>query len=264
MGNLFIVISILANVLSAIFAQDLDMGMMEDTHPDHSWYQLISEPGDFGFSGTARTRTWCIGKHDERTVCREDPFLMLDDIKSFFHENCQCSISDYLVSTEGDICMEALEGATKLGLKHFVPGRDSMSALLTTREARTMVDLDERYQQRFHEPASSNPNLVYGLGDNADFQSWSAVSGKIPTYRLSTSNSRYWLPAHQRWMSAKERLVSMGWPVCPAMSKAMNVPLIGASDFKRASDLIKVIGNSMHLQSTGVLQLIALACFGPS
>ena len=174
------------------------------------------------------------------------------------------TVSDYLVSTDGDVYMEAMEAATKMGLKHFVPGRDSMSVLLSSREARTMVELNERYEQKYKQPATSNPNLVYGLGDNADFQSWSAGSGKVPTYRLSTSNSRYWLPAHQRWMTAKERLISMGWPVCPAMSHALDVPLIGASDPKRAFDLIKVIGNSMHLQSTGVLQLIALACFGPS
>lgn len=240
------------------------MGMLEDTHPDHSWYQLFSEPGDFGFAGTARHRTWCIGKHEGRSVCREDPFMMLDNIKAFFKENCQCTVSDYLVSTDGDVYMEAMEAATKMGLKHFVPGRDSMSVLLSSREARTMVELNERYEQKYKQPATSNPNLVYGLGDNADFQSWSAGSGKVPTYRLSTSNSRYWLPSHQRWMTAKERLISMGWPVCPAMSHALDVPLIGASDPKRAFDLIKVIGNSMHLQSTGVLQLIALACFGPS
>ena len=49
------------------------MGMLEDTHPDHSWYQRFSEPGDFGFAGTARHRTWCIGKHEGRSVCREIP-----------------------------------------------------------------------------------------------------------------------------------------------------------------------------------------------
>ena len=238
------------------------MGMMEDTHPEHCWYQLFSEPGDFGFSATARHRTWCIGSHEDRTVCREDPFIILGKIKEFFHENCQCKLSDYLVSTDGDVHMEALETAAKLGMKHFVPGRDPMTLIMNHRECRTMVELDDRYEQKFHESSKTNPNLVYGLGDNADYQSWSASSGKIPTYRLSTTSSRYWLPYHQRWMTAKERLVSMGWPVCPAMSHAMDVPLIGALDPKRAFDLIKVLGNSMHLQSTGVLQLIALTCFG--
>ncbi|CAL1138956.1 unnamed protein product, partial [Cladocopium goreaui] len=43
-----------------------------------------------------------------------------------------------------------------------------------------------------------------------------------------------------------ERLVAMGFPVVQSMAQALQVPLVGASDRKRAADLIKVIGNSMH------------------
>ena len=243
--------------------QELDFGMLEECHPDHLWHQMFSEPADFGFSGTARRRTWCIGQHTQRTTCLQDPFEMLDSIKSFFHEHCQCEIHDYLVATDAEVNLELMDMATAQGLSSFVPGRDNPTILLSSREARTKVALDEMYFKRTGELASQNKNLVYGLGDNASFCSWSAASGKVPTFRLSTSSAKYWLPAQSRWMTSKERLVAMGFPVVQSMAQALDVPLVGASDRMRAADLLRVIGNSMHLQTCGVFQLLALACYGP-
>lgn len=59
-------------------AQELDMGMVRDTHPDHDFYQLFSEPCDFGFGGVARLRTWTIGAHRERTTALHDPFELIE------------------------------------------------------------------------------------------------------------------------------------------------------------------------------------------
>lgn len=238
--------------------------MLEESHPKHDWFQLFSEPGDFGFSGTARYRTWCIGSHKELSCCRSDPFEIYDAIKDHFKENCQCQVHDYLIATNAEVSLQAMDAATELGLTHFVPGRDSMSILLNHREAKTVAQLNLDYECRFGIPARSAQNLIYGLADNADYHSWSAVSGKIPTYRFSQHKARYWLPSLNRWLTPRERLVSMGWPVCPAMAEGMNVPAIGASDRIRAEELAKVIGNSMHLQTAGILQLLALACFGPT
>lgn len=54
------------------------MGMVRDTHPDHDFYQLFSEPCDFGFGGVARLRTWTIGAHRERTTALHDPFELIE------------------------------------------------------------------------------------------------------------------------------------------------------------------------------------------
>lgn len=236
------------------------MGMLEDCHPDHAWYQFISEPGHLGFAGTARERTWVIGSHMELTTCTSDPYEIYDDIRSWFTDYCQCKVSDYLVASEQEVRMEALEVANKLGLAHFVPGPSPMSILLNHRESDVARDLNEKYFQRTGYRPDSNPNLVYGLGDSAQYCSWSAASGKIPTYRLSTCNSKFWLPKYGRWMTCKERLLSMGFPVVGEVARSMRVPLIGAANVKRASD---IIGNSMHLQTCGVFQLLALSCFNP-
>jgi hypothetical protein len=52
----------------------------------------------------------------------------------------------------------------------------------------------------------------------------------------------------------------MGWPCLPEIGRSLGTPLFGATDPKRASDLL---GNGMHFQSSGIFQLIALSCFGP-
>ena len=237
------------------------MGMLEDTHGSHDWHQMFSTPSDFGFCGTARDRTWVIGSHSELTQCRIDPYEVLEAIKCYFIDNeIQCRVSDYLIATEAEVRMEEMEAAQKLKLKNYIPGSSPRSLLLSHREAKVACELDEKYLLRTGHQPCTNPDLVYGLGDNADYCSWSAISGKIPTYRLSTSSSKYWVPAMNRWLTSKERLLSMGFPVIGEVATAMRVPLIGASDVKRASD---IIGNSMHLQTSGIFQLLSLACFSP-
>lgn len=165
------------------------MGMLEDCHPDHAWYQFISEPGHLGFAGTARERTWVIGSHMELTTCTSDPYEIYDDIRSWFTDYCQCKVSDYLVASEQEVRMEALEVANKLGLAHFVPGHSPMSILLNHRESNVARDLNEKYFQRTGYRPDSNPNLVYGLGDSASKGPGRARRGAAKTL---SSSFRTW------------------------------------------------------------------------
>ena len=234
--------------------------MLQDSHPCHHWHQLFSEPSDFGFGGTARMRTWCIGSHTQLTRPIEDPDDLLESIKSSIKKEVQCEVKDYLIASDTEIQMEAMESAISQNIRHFVPGQTPMSLLLSLREAKAMVELDNKYFLRTGEDSRTSKNLVYNLADSGDWQSWSASSGKVPTYRLNQRSSKYWLPSLGRWMTSKERLVSMGFPVCREVASAMQSPIIGAADAKRASDLL---GNCMHFQSCGIFQLIALSSYGP-
>ncbi len=241
-------------------SQDLDLGMLQDSHPHHHWHQLWSEPSDFGFGGTARTRTWCIGSHEQLSRPIEDPDDLLDSIRKSISQEVQCEIQDYLIASEAEINMEAMETAISQNIRHFVPGQSPKALLLSLREAKAMVELDNRYFKRTGQLSNTAKNLVYNLADSGEWQSWSAASGKVPTYRLNQKSSKYWVPSLGRWMTSKERLVSMGFPVCREVASAMNSPVIGAADAKRASDLL---GNCMHFQSCGIFQLLALSCYGP-
>ena len=244
-----------------MLAKDLDMGMVEDTHPDHLWYQLFTEPASVGYAGTARYRTWVIGAHKDRTTCLFDPFQLAGQIKSGFTQNVQAGISDYLVASKAEILMEALEVARKRKRHFFHSDTDDLCYLLSESEVRTKRGLDSKYITRFRSLPCNNRNLVYFLGDSAEFTSWSAVSQKIPTYRCNAATGKFWIPSQNRWMTSKEKLCSMGWPCTLETASVMNVPVIGAADTKRAADLV---GNSMHFTQCATMQLIALSCFGPA
>ena len=237
------------------------MGMMQDSHPDHHWYQLFSEPSDFGFNGVARYRTWCIGAHRERTQILYDPFELLSAISERLSVSLSTSIPDYLVASKAEILVEASDLANRRG-KAFQAHNMNLTYLLNQREMETAKILDGRYFLKFGKRPDDDQALVYYLGDNASYgSSWSAVSGKLPTFRLNSKTGLFWLPGHKRFLTSKERLAAMGWPCVLEVAEELDVPLFGATDHKRASDLL---GNSMHWQSAGILQMIALTCFGPA
>ena len=237
------------------------MGMMKDSHPHHHFYQMFSSPEDLGYAGLARYRTWTIGMHEDRSTCIFDPFQLYDEVKKECSKRYQTQIKDYLVASTEEVTMEAAD----LALRRKIPFRahlpQDLDYLLTIRERSCIASLNQQFRQRFNKDPLLEENLVYHLGDNADYCSWSAVSNKIPTFRVGSKSSLYWLPKHGRWLTAKERLVSMGWPVIHEVAAHQGLPVFGAKDTKRASDLV---GNAMHWQTAGVFQLIALCCFGPS
>ena len=235
------------------------MGMLEDTHPEHDFYQMFSEPSDFGYLGLSRYRTWVVGSHQSKTVCLHDPFELLDDLKVAFKSTKGAQVEDFLVASEAELHMEA--AALALRRKMKVPPLGKFQALLNVRELLCKQQLDDKYIRVYGEHPSRNGNLVYYLGDSAEYCTWSAVSAKIPTYRTSARNGLYWLPQHCRWLTSKERLCSMGFPCTHETAESMGVPMLGATDIQRASDLC---GNSMHFTTCGIMQLISLGCFGPA
>lgn len=232
--------------------------MLQDTHPDHYWYRLFSEPFELGFHGISRPRTWVIGSHSQRSVCQHDPFELYDAIKDKFAQSRGAQAHGFLVASTAEIHQEAIDLATSRGLSHWVPGVVPLQFLLNHRESVTARDLGIAYQEKYGEDPRANPNLVFFLGDSAEYRSWSAVKGRILTYRLN--KGIYWVPAQGRWLTNKERLVSMGFPVTPELAQCLSVPMLGARDCKRASDLV---GQAMHFQTAGVFQLLALSCFSP-
>ena len=236
------------------------MGMVEDTRPDHDFYQLFSEPTDVGFRGLARSRTWVIGAHRQRTTCLHDPFQIQSTLSAAFRANVQAQVSDFLVASPSEIQMEASRVSLQRGIP-FLSHEPNLAYLLGKGELSTKQGLDSKYMNLYQQRPMSNNNLVYFLGDSAAYCSWSASSQKIPTYRLNSKSGKYWLPAQQRWMTSKERLCSMGFPCVKEVAESMHVPMLGATDAARAADMC---GNAMHFTTCGIMQLISLACFGPS
>ena len=231
--------------------------MMDDLHgPDFELYQTFCEPGDVGFGASSRKRTYVVGVHTSKTTVLKDPCELQEMLSGQLRGRVSTKPRDYLVASASEVCLQCQDMCRKRGL-HYQNGMD-LRYVLTQRERIALNQYEEAFYTRTGQSARSQDDLFVYLGDNPSWSLTWSFHGQLPTFRLTPG--LMWHTKHCRWLTAKERLVSLGWPVVPTIASAMNVPLVPATDIKRASDLA---GNSMHFLNCGVQQLVALACFGP-
>ena len=137
------------------------------------------------------------------------------------------------------------------------PGqRFDLRGLLNDRERGVIKTLSKLYQQKFGKAAKDDRNLFIFVGDSATRKCWSGCSGRLPTFRRN--GGKHWGVAHGRWLTPREKMATLGFPVSQQQCIAMGVPLLGISDTQRAAH---IAGNSMNFSSVGVIELIALSCF---
>ena len=238
------------------------MEMIEQLYgPAYNWYQLYAEPEDVGHGGVNRKRTYCIGAHVDRTECLVDPYQLWEAVSADLRSMVRTLPRDYFLATKQEVMVEAARLAARRG-KTFRATTCDLTYLLTEREALTAKALAQAYKERSRgRCAKDDCDLVAFLGDSATYsKTWSAASCKIPTFRTNVRSGLMWSFRHKRFLTNKEKLLCMGWPVVSAVSDSMQVPAIPALDIDRASALV---GNGMHFGVVGVIQLIALCAFGP-
>ncbi|CAE7355942.1 unnamed protein product, partial [Symbiodinium necroappetens] len=240
---------------------DLDMGMVEDTHPDFDWYQLFMTPGDTGHRGMARDRTYVVGCHNQRTTCKHDMEQLLQAFSKRMSRKVQTVPSDYFFADQVEVSLEARTLAERRGIE-FRPGVFDLTYLLSEAERRRLNRYVSDFQQKFGRDACQDRDLVVFLGDDPDkgWRTWSATSAAIPTFRRNVRTGLMWSPYWRRWLTPREKLAAMGWPVLPDMAAAMQCSVVPARDVFRAAALA---GNAMHFNCVAWAQLLALACTAP-
>ena len=62
----------------------------------------------------------------------------------------------------------------------------------------------------------------------------------------------------QSWLTPREKLASLGFPITQGTAMSMGVPVIGVKDGLRATS---VAGNSFHFATAACVQLIVLSCY---
>ena len=134
--------------------------------------------------------------------------------------------------------------------------RADLTYLLHERERGVIKQLCKDYKQRFKLDPHKDPNFLIHLGDNPARRSWSAVSGRIPTLRKGGGLT--WSVPLRRFLTGREKLATLGFPVTSTVAAAMNVPPVPVLDLKRCS---LVAGNAMHLSCVGIVQLVALCSY---
>ena len=128
--------------------------------------------------------------------------------------------------------------------------------LLLPREKRCIRILSDHYRKVKKSPPEKDENLVMFLGDSAENRkTWSGTSGKVPTLRRNCG--LMWLPAKRRWMTGKEKLASLAFPINQEAARSMGVIPIPVKDTRRAS---RIAGNALNFSSITVVQLVALCC----
>lgn len=132
-----------------------------------------------------------------------------------------------------------------------------MTSLLLTREKKVVSHLMQKYRNLWRRDPKKDKDLFMYLGDNPRNRvTWTAVSRKISTFRVGCG--KHWHCASNRWLTGREKLACLGYPVTPDAAHAMGCPVLPIRCTKRASQLA---GNCMHFNNVAVMQLLCLSCF---
>ena len=133
-----------------------------------------------------------------------------------------------------------------------------LDSLLLPREKKAVNQLIQVYRKKFPgKDPYSDDDLFFYLGDSPSNRvTWSAVSRRLPTFRVGTG--KHWCCSRHRWLTGREKLGTLGFPISNEVAQSMGVPPLPVRCTKRAEH---VAGNAMHFSNVAVMQLIALSCF---
>ncbi|CAE8602347.1 unnamed protein product [Polarella glacialis] len=199
---------------------------------------------DQGHDGGTRYRLYALLNHRERVIAVYDAKEMYARITSVIRQHVRTQPCDYLVSTEEEIMLDAGETA-----RTFATCSQSVRRLASHKPV--------AFKFRFRRDPNKDKNLFLYLGDNVSNRlTWSAVSKRIPTLRMS--GGKTWHVMSRRWLTGREKLASLGFPVTASAADSMGVPELPVRDTKRAS---AISGNCMHFSTVAVVQFVALVCY---
>ena len=129
---------------------------------------------------------------------------------------------------------------------------------MTDREQLLIHQLDAAYRLQYGLEPNRSESLVYFLGDRFEFsKTWSAHSGRIPTYRKNSA--KYLHRASMTFYTGKDKLSSLGWPVTKSLADNMLTTPLPSMEPDRSDFLC---GNSMHVANCSIVMMVALCCFG--
>ena len=93
------------------------------------------------------------------------------------------------------------------------------------REKAAIAFTSQLYKRRRSRDAAADPNLFLNLSDNPGRRlSWSGSWGCLPTFR--TNSTRFYNFTREQWMTPRDRLCALGFPVTPNTALAMGVPML--------------------------------------
>jgi len=133
-------------------------------------------------------------------------------------------------------------------------------ALLNKSEKLHLKLYEQKWRLSFDEDAKDNPNAVFLLGDNPlTYCTWTrgmaSSNGQLPAFKKSAG--KLWIASKERWMTPREKLAALGYPVYEMMAEAARCDLLQID----SPDLHAQAGNAWHISNAGMIMVVALACF---
>ena len=226
---------------------------------DMFWlFPLQASPQDLGFNLVRRDRLYVILVHKHRAVLTNCPHHLWRCIVCRL-SGVRTRPAHALVASAAEVRCETLDAARRRGLLSFGGlgglGEPRPVDVLNDRERSALEVYRAQYRQRCAGLPEHNPDLFVFLGDNPWARLTWSLSGALPTLR--TNAGFLWSPYAGRWLTCKERLAVMGYPVYEDLAATLGVPLWRPPD---GIPLRKLAGNAMHVSCISVVLLVALGC----
>ena len=270
-----------------VLPEDIRLDWIQFLFPCHTVYQHFLGPEHVGHFGVARMRSFMYIVHKQEAVYLVDLYQLAEKISDAICRRVRTRPSDYLTaSTTARQVDEMLWCNSRKITYNAVPGlpcnlvaacvlflisdhnhshachinKDyggNVLYILNPRERQLVYDLDCEYRRLYRAEPVHDCDLVYYLGDSPSFsKTWSAASGRIPTYRRN--QGKYLFRRHMRVMTGTDKLASLGWPVNESLAQELGTTVLPSLDARRSHLLA---GNSMHLSVASLALLLGLVCF---
>ena len=233
-------------------------------------YPFLIGPEDVGFSLVRRDRIYVLLVHTARAVLWDCPEQLLERLRSAGRA-VATRPRDALLATPAEVHAEALSrwarrvrrGEAHAWAPPILSGgpagpRVNPEAVLTGRELAAVSWCDTECWQTQRVPPNTIPDLFYFLGDNPWARRCYSSAPVLPTFR--TNAGLFWSPHAGRWLTCRERLACMGYPVYPCLARAAGTEVWDAPP---GVPLAVLAGNAMHVGAVSLALLVGLACTRP-
>ena len=101
-------------------------------------------------------------------------------------------------------------------------------------------------------------SAMFCLEQNPDFNGgeWALAGGVLPT--LTRVNTHMYNPSEERWLTGREKMNAMGFPVFDETADAAGIPRVNISDIQ--ASVHKAAGNSMAIRLFALPQIAIYSC----
>lgn len=222
-------------------------------------------PEMVGFGLVERKRRYLMGVDTQRLQIVAHPGLVLDHVLQRLRQ-VRTRPEHALLASLSEVLREAALECSRRGMAlphHIASCNDlknlDLTELLTEREHMSLHQFLAAYMNKYGHTPDRDPSAFFFLGDNASARcTWSCGSGKLPTLRCTAG--KYWSAMAKRWLTPRELLATMGFPVYEPLAASMGVPEM---TFESSAAARHFLGNAMHASVAGVVVTTGLCCVRP-